>query len=69
MVYLHSGDCIEVEGAVEVETSSKRLLCLGSNDEELASFYLSDVKAYATTERYVRLIQDELCEEDRTYTI
>lgn len=69
LIYLHSGDCVEVLGAVEVETSHNRLLCLGDNDEELAAFYLSDVKAYATDEEHIRLIEEEVCDEDRTFTI
>ena len=63
LVYLKSGDCIEIEGAIKAERQGESLVCYGSAGETVATFAAIDVDAFTANPEIAEIILDEACED------
>lgn len=50
LLYLASGDCIELESAVEAETQGSFLVCVDRFGSDLTRFRLREVTAFTSQE-------------------
>lgn len=63
LVYLKSGECIEVSEADAARRDDSELICLDSRSSELARFDLDEVETFTLDERVAELIKEEECED------
>jgi hypothetical protein len=63
LIYLYTGECIELEDAVRVEIQGDRLTCYGPHGEVRTTFPTRDVETYTADEEYAELLKEEVCED------
>ena len=63
LVYLVSGVCVEVPGAVSAEQRGERLVCLDNVGNVVSSFQAQYVEAFTSDPDMVEAIVDEVCED------
>jgi len=63
LVYLTSGVCVEVPGAVAAEQRAERLVCLDTEGSVVSSFQAEFVQAFTSDPDMVEAIVDEVCED------
>jgi hypothetical protein len=63
LVYLTSGVCVEVPGAVSAEQRGERLVCLDADGAVLSSFQAKYVSAFTADPVMVEAIEEDVCED------
>ena len=63
LVYLTSGVCVEVPGAVSAEQRNERLVCLDSDGNVVSSFQAQYVQAFTSDADMIDAIEEEVCED------
>jgi hypothetical protein len=63
LVYLTSGVCVEVPGAVSAEQRDERLVCLDAECNVVSSFQAQYVSAFTSDPVMVEAIEDDVCED------
>jgi hypothetical protein len=63
LVYLKSGVCVEVPGAVSAEHRGERLVCLDDEGSIVSSFQAEYVEAFTSDPDMVEAIVEEVCED------
>jgi hypothetical protein len=63
LVYLKSGDCIEVAAAVATEQDDERLFCLARDGYRLATFQSAEVQAFTIDPRMAEQMKEEVCDD------
>jgi len=63
LVYLNTGECIEVRDAVEARTVRPYLICRNGQGEEVARFHLRVIQSFTRNERLIRVFRQEICDE------
>jgi len=63
LVYLRTGDCIEVRDAASAERRNDSLICLDAKGRAAATFLASDVETYTANEELATAIKNEVCED------
>ena len=63
LVYLNSGECIEVTNAFSAERRSDLLVCLDRDGHLTASFAASTVESFTSNEEMAEAIKEEVCED------
>jgi hypothetical protein len=63
LVYLISGVCVEVPGAVSAEQRGERLVCLDEAGNVVSSFQAQYVEAFTSDPDMAETILDEVCED------
>ena len=63
LVYLTSGVCVEVPGAVSAEQRGERLVCLDAEGNVVSSFQAQYVIAFTADPDMVEAMEEEVCED------
>lgn len=63
LVYLKSGECIEVSEADATRRDDSELVCLDSRSNELARFDLDEVETFTLDSRVADVIKEEDCSD------
>src|SRR5690348_2324184 len=63
LIYMKSGECIEVEAAVAARIINHEILCFDPQGVQAASFPEKDVAAYTLDTATARLMENEVCNE------
>ncbi|HWO72266.1 MAG TPA: hypothetical protein VNN21_01775 [Dehalococcoidia bacterium] len=64
LVYLNTGECIEVREAVDAGVVQPYLVCRNSRGEEVARFHLRVIQSFTRNERLIQVFRQEICDED-----
>jgi hypothetical protein len=63
LVYLNTGECIEVQSAVRAESRNGSLVCLDRSGYVTATFPAADVQSFTANEEMADAIKEEVCED------
>src|SRR5262245_53306028 len=63
LVFMTSGECIEVEAAVAARVVNDEVVCFSGEGYQVASFTKTDVEAFTRDASIARLVKDEVCDE------
>lgn len=63
LVYLYTGECIEVEDADRAERRGDTLVCLTDSGDVTMTFEAKDVESYTANEIYAEQFKEEVCED------
>jgi hypothetical protein len=63
LIYLTTGDCIEVEAAARVAVSSGSVVCLDDRGSEVMRFPAFQVESFTSNPETAELLKDEVCED------
>jgi hypothetical protein len=63
LIYLKSGECIELADAATAEHDNGDLICLDPQGRKIASFERAQVEAFTVEPLVAEVIKDEICEE------
>jgi hypothetical protein len=63
LVYLNSGECIEVRDALRAERRNSVFVCLDSSGHVTASFQAADVESFTANEVIADALKEEVCED------
>jgi hypothetical protein len=63
LIYLKTGDCIEVRDAVRAERRNESLVCLDSDGHATATFPVSEVESYTGNDFIAISMKDEVCDD------
>ncbi len=63
LIFLRTGDCVEVEAAVSANSIAGYVLCFDRDGKEVANFLAEDVEAFTKSPETARLLEDEICDD------
>ena len=63
LIYLNSGECIEVQDATTAERRNGSLVCLDERGRTTATFQASDVESFTANEEIAEAMKEEVCED------
>ena len=63
LVYLNTGECIEVEPAVRVAVEDELFVCYTPENEAVATFPRLEVQTYTANEGVAEQLKEEVCED------
>ena len=63
LVYLNTGDCIEVRDAFSAERRNGSLVCLDRSGQTTATFSATDVESFTANEEFAEAMKEEVCED------
>ncbi len=63
LVYLNSGECIEIQDAVRAERAGDKLICYDPAGSATATFDALEVETFTANEDVADQIKEEVCED------
>lgn len=63
LIYLNSGECIEVLDATTAERRNGSLVCLDERGRPTATFQASHVESFTANEKIAEAMKEEVCDD------
>ena len=63
LIYLNTGECIEVQDAVKAELRNDNFVCLDVLGHTTATFAAGDVESFTANEQMAESFKEEVCED------